>query len=74
LNIFSKNVISILDALLVDLSDLDVVRHCQNVFTVFCNAHDGSTLGVDSDFKSLYDRVVARFASIAILKNEDGNR
>ncbi|KAG0045675.1 plasma membrane localization protein, partial [Linnemannia elongata] len=44
LNIFSKNVVSILDTLLVDLSDLDVVRHCQNVFTVFCSAHDGSTL------------------------------
>ncbi|KAF9093432.1 plasma membrane localization protein, partial [Mortierella sp. GBA35] len=74
LNIFSKNVVSILDALLVDLSDLDVVRHCQNVFTVFCTAHDGSTLGVDSDFRTLYDRVVARFASIAVLKSENSNR
>lgn len=74
LNIFSKNVVSILDTLLVDLSDLDVVRHCQNVFTVFCSAHDGSTLGVDSDFRTLYDRVVARFASIAILKGENSNR
>lgn len=74
MNIFSKNVVSILDTLLVDLSDLDVVRHCQNVFTVFCSAHDGSTLGVDGDFRTLYDRVVARFASIAILKGEDNNR
>ncbi|KAF9080205.1 plasma membrane localization protein [Mortierella sp. AD031] len=74
LNIFSKNVVSILDALLVDLSDLDVVRHCQNVFTIFCTAHDGSTLGVDSDFRTLYDRVVARFASIAVLKSENSNR
>ncbi|KAG0372933.1 plasma membrane localization protein [Mortierella sp. AD032] len=74
LNIFSKNVVSILDALLVDLSELDVVRHCQNIFTVFCSAHDGSTLGVDTDFRTLYDRVVARFASIAILKGENSNR
>ncbi|KAG0274069.1 plasma membrane localization protein [Linnemannia exigua] len=74
LNIFSKNVVSILDALLVDLSELDVVRHCQNVFTVFCSAHDGSTLGVDTDFRTIYDRVVARFASIAILKGENSNR
>ncbi|KAF9436790.1 plasma membrane localization protein [Entomortierella beljakovae] len=75
LNIFSKNVVSILDALLVDISDLDVIRHCQNVFSCFCSAHDGSTLGVDTEFRTIYDRVVSRFAYIAILENgNDVNR
>ncbi|KAF9103815.1 membrane anchoring protein efr3a [Mortierella sp. AM989] len=72
LNIFSKNIVSILDALLVDISDLDVVRHCQNVFSCFCGAHDGSTLGVDAEFRTIYDRVVARFADIAVHSNGDG--
>ncbi|KAG0363588.1 hypothetical protein BC939DRAFT_504928 [Gamsiella multidivaricata] len=73
LNIFSKNVVSILDFLLVDISDLDIVRHCQNVFSCFCGAHDGSTLGVDHEFRTLYDRVVSRFAGIATLKNGDNS-
>ncbi|KAI1300122.1 membrane anchoring protein efr3a [Mortierella claussenii] len=73
LNIFSKNIVSILDALLVDISDLDIVRHCQNVFSCFCGAHDGSTLGVDTEFRTLYDRVVARFAGIATLKGTDSS-
>ncbi|GJJ73430.1 protein EFR3 [Entomortierella parvispora] len=74
LNIFSKNIVSILDTLLVDISDLDIVRHCQNVFTCFCAAHDGSTLGVDVEFRTLYDRVVSRFAGIATLKADNSNR
>ncbi|KAG0212996.1 plasma membrane localization protein [Mortierella sp. GBA30] len=74
LNIFSKNIVSILDTLLVDSSDLDIVRHCQNVFSCFCAAHDGSTLGVDVEFRTLYDRVVDRFASIATLSGDSSNR
>ncbi|KAF9929942.1 plasma membrane localization protein, partial [Modicella reniformis] len=74
LNIFSKNVIVILDTLLVDISDFDIVRHCQIVFSCFCAAHDGSTLGVDPEFKTLYDHVVARFADIAMLKGDGINR
>jgi len=75
LNIFSKNIVSILDALLVDISDLEVVRHCQNVFSCFCGAHDGSTLGVDVEFRTIYDRIVTRFAGIATLKGaENSNR
>ncbi|KAI8362573.1 hypothetical protein B0O80DRAFT_436230 [Mortierella sp. GBAus27b] len=71
LNIFSKNIVNILDSLLVDISDLDIVRHCQNVFSCFCAAHDGSTLGVDHEFRTVYDRVVSRFAGIATLKGGD---
>ncbi|KAF9289252.1 plasma membrane localization protein [Mortierella alpina] len=74
LNIFSKNVVSILDMLLVDLSDLDIVRHCQNIFSCFCAAHTGSTLGVDVEFRTLYDRVVGRFANIATLSGDNSNR
>ncbi|KAG0338962.1 plasma membrane localization protein [Podila horticola] len=74
LNIFSKNIVSILDTLLVDMTDLDIVRHCQNVFTAFCSAHDGSTLGVDTEFRNIYDRVVARFSDIAILTGDNSNR
>ncbi|KAF9916379.1 plasma membrane localization protein, partial [Modicella reniformis] len=73
LNIFSKNIVSIIDALLVDISDLDIVRHCQNVFSCFCAAHDGSTLGVDLEFRTIYDRVVARFAVIATHKGGDNS-
>ncbi|KAG0315231.1 plasma membrane localization protein [Dissophora globulifera] len=73
LNIFSKNIVSILDALLVDISDLDIVRHCQNVFSCFCGAHDGSTVGVDLEFRTVYDRVVTRFAGIAVLKGGDNS-
>lgn len=74
LNIFSKNVVVILDTLLADISDYDIVRHCQNIFKCFCAAHDGSTLGVDLDFRTIYDRVVARFANIAILRGDNSNR
>ena len=74
LNIFSKNIAVVLDTLLVDISDFDIVRHCQIVFSTFCSAHDGSTLGVDHEFKVLYDRVVARFAFIATLQGENTNR
>ncbi|KAF9425545.1 plasma membrane localization protein, partial [Podila epigama] len=74
LNIFSKNIVSILDSLLVDLSDLDIVRHCQNVFACFCSIHDGSTLSVDQEFRTIYDRVVSRFASIAVHKGDNANR
>ncbi|KAF9128108.1 plasma membrane localization protein [Mortierella sp. GBA39] len=74
LNIFSKNIAVILDTLLVDISDFDIVRHCQIVFSTFCSAHDGSTLGVDHEFKVIYDRVVARFSFIATLQGENTNR
>ncbi|KAG0360273.1 plasma membrane localization protein [Podila minutissima] len=74
LNIFSKNIVSIIDTLLVDLSDLDVVRHCQNVFACFCSVHDGSTLGVDHEFRTIYDRVVSRFAGIATYQGANANR
>ncbi|KAF9165043.1 plasma membrane localization protein [Actinomortierella ambigua] len=73
LNIFAKNIVSILDTLLADLSDFDIVRHCQNVFAVFCSAHDGSTLGVDAEFRSIYDRVVLRFAEIATIRFDQPN-
>ncbi|KAF9581200.1 plasma membrane localization protein, partial [Lunasporangiospora selenospora] len=73
LNIFAKNIVSVLDTLLLDISDLDIVRHCQNVFSCFCSAHDGSTLGVDTEFRALYDRVVARFAGIATIKGTDSS-
>ncbi|KAI9234048.1 MAG: hypothetical protein BYD32DRAFT_424394 [Podila humilis] len=74
LNIFSKNIVSILDTLLVDITDLDIIRHCQNVFSAFCSAHDGSTLGVDTEFRNIYDRVVARFSDIATLTGDNSNR
>ncbi|KAF9560455.1 membrane anchoring protein efr3a [Mortierella alpina] len=74
LNIFSKNVVVILDTLLADISDYDIVRHCQNIFKCFCAAHDGSTLGVDVEFRTIYDRVLARFANIANLRGDNSNR
>ncbi|KAF9910682.1 membrane anchoring protein efr3a [Lobosporangium transversale] len=74
LNIFSKNIVAILDTLLVDTSDFDIVRHCQIVFSAFCAAHDGSTLGVDQDFRTLYERVVARFSDIATLQGDENNK
>lgn len=74
LNIFSKNIVSILDTLLVDMTDLEIVHHCQHVFTAFCSAHDGSTLGVDTEFRNIYDRVMARFSDIAILTGDNSNR
>ncbi|KAF9905629.1 plasma membrane localization protein [Lobosporangium transversale] len=74
LNIFSKNIVSILDALLVDTSNLDIVRHCQNVFSCFCGAHDGSTLGVDSEFRTIYYRVVDRFAKLSAHNGENSHR
>ncbi|KAF9209963.1 plasma membrane localization protein [Haplosporangium sp. Z 27] len=74
LNMFSKNIVVILDALLVDISEYDIIRHCQLVFSSFCSAHDGSTLGVDIEFRTIYFRIVARFADLARLKGEDNNR
>ncbi|KAG0309666.1 Coronin-7 [Dissophora globulifera] len=74
INLFSKNIVIILDTLLVDMTDFDIVRHCQVVFTCFCAAHDGATLGVDLEFRTLYDRVVDRFATMATLQGDNSNR
>ncbi|KAG0001664.1 plasma membrane localization protein [Entomortierella chlamydospora] len=74
INMFSKNIIVILDALLVDISDYDIVRHCQVVFSSFCTSHDGSTLGADVEFRTLYFRVVARLADLARLGGENNSR
>ncbi|KAF9434203.1 Coronin-7, partial [Entomortierella beljakovae] len=71
MNMLSKNIVSTLDPLLADITDYDLVRHCQVVFSSFCSAHDGSTLGVDEELRTLYFRIMSRFAHIACLKGDE---
>ncbi|ORY90398.1 hypothetical protein BCR43DRAFT_111484 [Syncephalastrum racemosum] len=70
LNLFSKQVVSILNMTL-DTRDLDLIDLSCETFVVFSSYHDGSTLGVDADFTSDFEALLKRFAGFCNYDNED---
>ncbi|RUS18408.1 hypothetical protein BC938DRAFT_475983, partial [Jimgerdemannia flammicorona] len=70
LNLFSKNVIKILDMIL-DTRDLELVSLACSTFVVFCAHHDGSTLGVDNEFTISYESLVKKFAGFCTYTTAD---
>ncbi|KAG0757156.1 hypothetical protein G6F57_009707 [Rhizopus arrhizus] len=61
LNLFSKYVAKVIE-LILEANDTELVDHACQVFVVFTEYHDGSTLGVDSDFTHNYETLLKKFA------------
>ncbi|CAG8563631.1 9368_t:CDS:10 [Funneliformis mosseae] len=72
LNLFSKNVVKIIAASL-STNDIDLVSRATSVFITFCAYHNGSTLGVDTEFTSIYESLIDQFAKYATCKYGDQN-
>ncbi|CAG8477164.1 10331_t:CDS:10 [Diversispora eburnea] len=72
LNLFSKNVLKIILASL-STNDIDIVSRAASVFITFCSYHDGSTLGVDTEFTEIYENLILSFAQYSICKESDLN-
>ncbi|CAI2182317.1 14376_t:CDS:10 [Funneliformis geosporum] len=72
LNLFSKNVVKIISASL-STNDIDLVSRATSVFITFCAYHNGSTLGVDTEFTSIYESLIDQFAKYATWKYDDQN-
>ncbi|KAI8883558.1 hypothetical protein K501DRAFT_323404 [Backusella circina FSU 941] len=65
LNIFSKYIVRILNALLTEnTSDIELIDLSCETFIVFSSYDDGSTLGVDNEFTNDYEALLKRWASI----------
>ncbi|CAJ0627105.1 6300_t:CDS:10 [Entrophospora sp. SA101] len=63
LNLFSKNVVKIIaDSL--STKDIELVARACSVFIDFCLYHDGTNLGVDSEFTTIYERLHALQAAV----------
>ncbi|KAI8054905.1 hypothetical protein BDF21DRAFT_403980 [Thamnidium elegans] len=66
LNIFSKQIVKIL-SLLLDTRDLELIDlTCETV-----NYHDGTTLGVDTEFTTDYEALLQNFAGFCNYTNQD---
>ncbi|ORE09142.1 hypothetical protein BCV72DRAFT_254967 [Rhizopus microsporus var. microsporus] len=61
LNLFSKYVVKIIQMML-QTKDIELIDHACQVFVAFTEYHDGSTLGVDSDFTNDYEALLSKFA------------
>ncbi|KAI8143040.1 hypothetical protein BJV82DRAFT_613248 [Fennellomyces sp. T-0311] len=70
LNLFSKYVVKIL-SMVLGTHDLDLMDLTCDTFIVFCNYHDGSTLGVDAEFTSDFEVLVQKFADLCNNNNAD---
>ncbi|CAG8532323.1 3093_t:CDS:10 [Ambispora gerdemannii] len=69
INFFSQNILQIID----DCSrsdDIDLVSRATSLFITFCKYHDGSTLGIDIEFTSLYECLIDRFARFSVYKHD----
>ncbi|KAI8636865.1 hypothetical protein BD408DRAFT_425439 [Parasitella parasitica] len=70
LNLFSKYVVKIIDMML-ETNDIEVIDLACQVFVIFTNHHDGSTLGVDAELTNDYERLLKRFAAFCSDENAD---
>ncbi|KAI9315520.1 hypothetical protein BX666DRAFT_1878752 [Dichotomocladium elegans] len=70
LNLFSKYVVKILN-LVLSTHELDLMDQTCDTFIVFCNYHDGSTLGVDAEFTADFESLIKKFASLCDNNNTD---
>ncbi|RCH88033.1 plasma membrane localization protein, partial [Rhizopus stolonifer] len=69
LNLFSKHVVKIID-MMVETKDIDIIDlACQ--FVIFTSYHDGSTLGVDTEFTRDYEDLLKKFAGFCSFDTSD---
>ncbi|CAJ0769424.1 5282_t:CDS:10 [Entrophospora sp. SA101] len=73
LNLFSKNVVKIIaDSL--STKDIELVARACSVFIDFCLYHDGTNLGVDSEFTTIYESLISDFANYATYEIESDRK
>ncbi|KAI8984553.1 hypothetical protein BDF20DRAFT_860519 [Mycotypha africana] len=70
LNLFSKNVVKIIDMVL-DTKDISMIDSACQVFVVFTKYHEGSTLGVDSELTKDYELLLKKFADFCNYRSTD---
>ncbi|ORX50155.1 hypothetical protein DM01DRAFT_1384885 [Hesseltinella vesiculosa] len=72
LNLFSKNIVKILTMVLDNKErDIDLIDLACDTFVLFCEYHDGTTLGVDAELTSEYEALMKRFASFTAYKSNN---
>ncbi|KAI8885042.1 hypothetical protein K501DRAFT_271108 [Backusella circina FSU 941] len=69
LNIFSKYVVRILSEML-DTKDIELIDLSCETFITFCSYHEGSTLGVDSEFTNDYEDLLKKWVDFCIYTKE----
>ncbi|KAI7908324.1 uncharacterized protein BX663DRAFT_528761 [Cokeromyces recurvatus] len=62
LNLFSKYIVKIFKMML-ETKDIETMDLTCQVFVIFTSYHDGSTLGIDSEFTKDYEYLLKKFAS-----------
>ncbi|KAI9018619.1 hypothetical protein CLU79DRAFT_761167 [Phycomyces nitens] len=70
LNLFSKYIIAIL-TMILNTRDIDLIDLTCETFIVFCDYHDGTTLGVDQDFTTDFEALIGNFAAFCNYTNAD---
>ncbi|KAF1799907.1 hypothetical protein FB192DRAFT_1423489 [Mucor lusitanicus] len=70
LNLFSKYVVKIIDMML-ETKEIEVIDLACQVFVIFTNYHDGSTLGVDAELTKDYELLLKKFAGFCSYDNAD---
>ncbi|KAL9553258.1 hypothetical protein MBANPS3_003367 [Mucor bainieri] len=70
LNLFSKYVVKIIDMML-ETKEIEVIDLACQVFVIFTNYHDGSTLGVDAELTKDYELLLKKFAAFCSYENAD---
>ncbi|KAI8145128.1 hypothetical protein BJV82DRAFT_605036 [Fennellomyces sp. T-0311] len=72
LNLFSKWVVKILNKIL-DTRDIELVDLACETFVIFCNYHDGSTLGIDPSLTNDFESLLRKFADFCNYTNADAD-
>ncbi|KAG2209067.1 hypothetical protein INT46_011465 [Mucor plumbeus] len=70
LNLFSKYIVKIIDMVL-ETKDIEIIDLACQVFVIFTNYHDGSTLGVDAELTKDYELLLKKFATFCSFENSD---
>ncbi|ORY95514.1 hypothetical protein BCR43DRAFT_493111 [Syncephalastrum racemosum] len=70
LNLFSKYVVKIL-SMVLDSKDIALIDLTCDTYIVFCQYHDGSTLGVDAEFTAEFEALVSKFAGFCSGSHKD---
>ncbi|KAI9248586.1 hypothetical protein BDA99DRAFT_525079 [Phascolomyces articulosus] len=70
LNLFSKWIVRILNRIL-DTRDIELVDLACETFVIFCNYHDGSTLGIDPGLTKDFEQLLGKFADFCNYTNAD---
>ncbi|KAI9494895.1 hypothetical protein BDB00DRAFT_870889 [Zychaea mexicana] len=70
LNLFSKWVVRILNKIL-DTREIELEDLACETFVIFCNYHDGSTLGIDPGLTGDFEGLLRKFAEFCNYTNAD---